>query len=337
MYTTAQVSQANTGNGSYGNGSDALDALACIAGLSATTTSTIAATDFSNLVSSFSTTDDGTFNMLQDVEAKQEPTVAAPMHRASCPNVGDVASAAQPRSSCPLIKVTPADPLPAVTMAELTLLNGNALAPPSMFNNPTFAMESLINNMPSSASEWSDVTSEASLSSFDGRGSPHSDFCDFSDDLSPLSDDDPSRRSSEQYLSVPLRGEAPQPSVATSVVSSKYDWPVEILESSRQEFTRMIQNKNLTQDQLEDLRKARRRLKNRRYQKGARNRRRERRERGLEPARATPAKLRHQVESLQSNVTQLQALCQDMMMLLQASNPEGLQQLREKHVQLFPK
>jgi len=134
----------------------------------------------------------------------------------------------------------------------------------------------------------------------------------------------------------------------------------------------MTHSKGFTQDQIDDLRKARRRHKNRRYQKvladvcswvsyprpyalsyalsawssasltqspsqGARNRHRERRERGVEPPPATPAKLRLQVESLQGSVSQLQALCHDMMAMLHASNPQGLAQLREKHAQLFPK
>jgi hypothetical protein len=184
MYTTVTSTQATLGNGSYGtNGSEALDALAAIAFSDAG--STIA--DVSGLVSSFHA-NGNTFDMVQSMGLKDEP-MGVPTHaRASCPVVSAVTASAQPRSSCPLIKITPAEQLamPAVTMADLTLLNGNSLAPPTMFASPTFAMESLINTIPSSASDWSDVTSDASLSSFDERGSPLSDF-DLSDELSALS------------------------------------------------------------------------------------------------------------------------------------------------------
>ena len=191
MYTTVAATHANTGNGSYGtHEGESLGALEAMNFSDVVFPPTTIA-DVSGLMSSLHhAAHDGTFDLVQSMDLKDETMDALMQHRASCPAINAAAAetAAQPRSSCPLIKVTPAPELPArpLTMADLTMLNGNTLAPPTMFDNPTFAMESLMNTMPGSGSEWSDVTSDASLSSFDERGSPHSDF-DYSDDLSALS------------------------------------------------------------------------------------------------------------------------------------------------------
>eukprot|EP00730_Choanoeca_flexa_P017336 TRINITY_DN8333_c0_g1_i2.p1 TRINITY_DN8333_c0_g1~~TRINITY_DN8333_c0_g1_i2.p1 ORF type:complete len:334 (+),score=68.00 TRINITY_DN8333_c0_g1_i2:172-1173(+) len=333
MYNSAPSASNSTGNGDYASNSDALSALAAIAFSDGPVPSTTIA-DMSMM----------TMDMAGDGQRPMSNFSGYPSAaRASCPEVSSIKIEDQHdrRPSCPAIEITPAEPNSQSTMM---LMNGSPQANspglsvpvPSALFDPGMPMDSLIANMPSSASDWSDVTSEGSTRSYDEQLSPYSEI-DFSDELSALSDDEPIRHGSKQYLSVPLRSSAPKPAVTAPMVPSKYDWPLDVLESSRQEFTRITRNGNLTPDQIDDLRKARRRHKNRRYQKGARTRRKERRDRGLEPTPVSASKLRQQMAQMQSTMAQMQTLCQDMMSLLQQSNPQSLQELREKHAALFTK
>ncbi|EDQ84765.1 uncharacterized protein MONBRDRAFT_39155 [Monosiga brevicollis MX1] len=152
-------------------------------------------------------------------------------------------------------------------------------------------------------SEWSDVTSEGT----------HSSLHDSEHDLE-FSGDEGIRRQSGQFLSVPLRQRQPKPAVST--VPSKYAWPTDVLEMSRAEFTKLTHSQNLTEDQIADLRMARRRHKNRRYQKGARVRRRERRERGEVPHPQSPAQMRRDLNATTQQLQQASNACTDLLSAL---------------------
>ncbi|EGD83069.1 hypothetical protein PTSG_03707 [Salpingoeca rosetta] len=106
-------------------------------------------------------------------------------------------------------------------------------------------------------------------------------------------------------------------------LESKYQWDEHLLTMPRAEFVHFTRtNKHLTADQLQDLRQTRRRMKNRLYQKDARDRRfiRVAREREL---------TRHQ---LQASVRRLSARCLRLEAIIRAHCPEQLTTLTEEQL-----
>lgn len=153
------------------------------------------------------------------------------------------------------------------------------------------------------------------------RGGSPSHSSDLSSELLSLTKPDGT-------LQVPLKQSA---CVATQAnIPSKYEWPLHILELNRKDFTRLTHSKQLSDDQISDLRKARRRYKNRRYAKGARCRKKERRALGLEPQTATKA----EVVAVRQESNKHKDACQELLAIVQEIAPERLAQLYMRHPHL---
>eukprot|EP00043_Microstomoeca_roanoka_P006165 m.60755 g.60755 ORF g.60755 m.60755 type:complete len:458 (-) comp13301_c1_seq1:370-1743(-) len=106
-------------------------------------------------------------------------------------------------------------------------------------------------------------------------------------------------------------------------LESKYAWDERLLTMSRSQFVHFTRtNKSLTADELEDLRQTRRRMKNRLYQKDARDRR------FIKVAKEREL-TRHQ---LQASVRRLSARCQRLEAIIRSNCPEQLTLLTESQL-----
>eukprot|EP00056_Hartaetosiga_gracilis_P001312 m.44139 g.44139 ORF g.44139 m.44139 type:complete len:444 (+) comp10584_c1_seq1:227-1558(+) len=212
----------------------------------------------------------------------------------------------------------------AVDLSELLLPGSN--------NNNNNSSSGRSNFLPvikvedtSSSNEWLDVaapsTGSSTLSSYSSSANRSRAS---SSSLSPLPhspsavESDSSHRSDKDNAALERRVNRRR-RVRGRKIQSKYDWPMDMLTMERGEFVRFTRTTNrYTKEQLDDLRSARRRMKNRLYQKDARDRK------FMRQRNKKDNTLHH----LNACVRRLSARCERLEKIIRSTCPEKLADLK---------